>query len=402
MANTLLVLGNGFDKRCGLKSSFNEYVDSGYYSDRKEACLQAIEYIKKYGPVNHRVPANVNQLYEVFKNITFWDFYFAGRYFIDPNNSEEINEWFDFEARLKDFVQGAISDIDNTDTVFTKIIKTEWHIFSTSSLRNTDEIYYIILRLYIDYIMEPYKYNSNNRKSLASLLLNELKKYELLFGKYIEDQQIHDSDYEFKAKKIVASLIGSNHKLVCLNTFNYSDMSGIVGYSCGIWHINGDLMNPIFGIDLPMPEASYDGKPIQTSDLSSESVKEWYRFTKTYRRLELEGNSKYYPAKEIFRRVVVYGHSLNEQDYNYFFSLFNRMDLSAQRGKKNAYEVDFLYSEYGGKSREEAKRELIDRALPLLQRYNKEILHEPNFRIVDILYGNGAIKFLEAEPIAFT
>ena len=32
MAKVLLVIGNGFDLKCGLKSSFNDYLKSDYYS----------------------------------------------------------------------------------------------------------------------------------------------------------------------------------------------------------------------------------------------------------------------------------------------------------------------------------------------------------------------------------
>lgn len=31
MANVLLVIGNGFDRKCGLPSSFSQYLESDYY-----------------------------------------------------------------------------------------------------------------------------------------------------------------------------------------------------------------------------------------------------------------------------------------------------------------------------------------------------------------------------------
>ena len=33
MADTLLVLGNGFDLACGLNSRFRDYLDSDFYKD---------------------------------------------------------------------------------------------------------------------------------------------------------------------------------------------------------------------------------------------------------------------------------------------------------------------------------------------------------------------------------
>jgi hypothetical protein len=92
---------------------------------------------------------------------------------------------------------------------------------------------------------------------------------------------------------------------------------------------------------------------------------------------------------------VVFGHSLNQQDYNYFYALFNRLNLSNDRGKRNGYTVEFAYSGYGDITPELARRETIWNVLRLLKGYDRDVLQEKHFRLMDILYFNGAIKFKE-------
>lgn len=238
-----------------------------------------------------------------------------------------------------------------------------------------------------------------NKVILAEFLLGELKEYEKAFGLYIEEQQKSSAHYASNANLFIKELVGKNeteaHKLTYLNTFNYSDLSGVVPSDCSIWHINGDSSCPIFGIDLPLQD-SEDVRTQNMNNLENRTAQAWYRFTKTYRRLELEGRRELFPAKQQkFTRIVVYGHSLNKQDYNFFYALFNHLGFSLTRTTNN-YVVEFMYSAYGKVTKEEAKRLLIDRALPLLQGYTREVLHEPNFRLMDILYSNGAIRFVEA------
>lgn len=87
---------------------------------------------------------------------------------------------------------------------------------------------------------------------------------------------------------------------------------------------------------------------------------------------------------------------MNRQDYSYFFALFNMLDLKNDRSStKRSYYIEFVYSKYGAKTSKEVREELIARVLNMFYAYNKEVLNESNFRLVDILFTTGAIQFKE-------
>ena len=148
-----------------------------------------------------------------------------------------------------------------------------------------------------------------------------------------------------------------------------------------MWHVNGNSECPIFGVDF---------KDAPVDDFR-------YKYTKTFRRLELNEqlHHKCTPGKTKYTKAIVFGHSLNEQDYNYFYALFNNLDLTQERVRKPAHKIEFTYSPHEGQTSEEARIRLISAALKVLQSYNEEILHEPNFRLMDILHFTGAVSFRE-------
>lgn len=213
-------------------------------------------------------------------------------------------------------------------------------------------------------------------------LFEQLKEYEKRFGEYIKYQQNNHEDYCDRAKLLVEKMLDKRNDdiVTYINTFNYSGLSFLCS---NIWHINGDNYNPIFGIDLP-GESPVDKK---------------YRHTKTYRRLQLSGKEVYYPKNKKYNKDIVYGHSLNEQDYSYFFSLFNILNLNNERFYNNntGKYIEFVYNKYGGKSSEEVRQEIVSRVLKMFYAYNNEILGQRNFRLIDILFSSGAIRFKEID-----
>ena len=399
MAKTLLVLGNGFDLKCGLKTTVRDFFESAFYGEKRDACEAAIQYIHSNAPKYSIQPKTITDLYELFGKLSFWDLFFSMQFFMEPEKHERYGYWFNLEERLKEFVLGAVGG----SGIYKEIIDIEWPDITTYGI-SKDRVYCLLLQLYLQKKSGSLRVGSETKgkleydsDALALFLFEQLKDFERCFGRYIEEQQNQNVQYVGSAKKFIEELT-KDHALVGIHTFNYTNLDEIVPNDCKIWHVNGDITNPIFGIDFSMTDNPFDGK-VTFSDLSSNSGKRWYRFSKTYRRLELEGNGEYYPTKYDFSRVVVFGHSMNKQDYNYFYALFNRLGFRNDRTTRNSYEVVFLYSPRGGLSKDEAKHRIIDRALPLLQGYNNEILHEPNFRLMDILYGNGAIQFVEAPII---
>ena len=368
MAKILLVIGNGFDLKCGLKSSFSQYLDSEFYSPFLGEIKSIDDKLSK--DIKSLPDYNSYSIYDeyqiTYSNLLFWDLYFGlPHYYKDPN----INEWYSFEDKLKGFVN---SISDNT---------TEYKSISEITLRKPkpelfkDNEYKRKLILYL-YLSDL---SSSKKCSVNDALFEQLKLYEKRFGEYIRIIQNKEVNYISNANAIIERMCNKNNDdVVYINSFNYSDLTSL---NKDIWHVNGNVDNPIFGID-------YSN--------SNPGIFEKYRYTKTYRRLELYGNELYYPKKKEYTKILVYGHSLNEQDYSYFYALFNKLNFGTNRSdSRKGYYIEFVYSKYNGKSSDEAREELIYRVLKLFYGYNKEVLHEQNYRLIDILYSSGAIRFRE-------
>lgn len=390
MAKTLLVLGNGFDLACGLQSSFTQYIKSEYYSKYRERCHDIFDIVTYIGNMGNDSRDEVSSHLSMFDEVTFWDLFFSLPIIKNLDDAYNGIPWSDFEQRIHDI----IVSVGNRRGLIKEIMDVNWADVNPSKdgKKNT---YHMALQIYLHYKLRSLEDYWLDSKKLSIALHDELLEYEHRFGRYIEDQQKGNGEYKEKAKKLLKFLVPVGHDISYLNTFNYSNLYGIVPYDCNIWHVNGDTKQPIFGIDLP--ELSSGNLKSKGSSIDEKS----YRFTKTYRRFELDEKDAYYPKNTDFARIIVFGHSLNKQDYSYFFALFNRLNFSNDRGKRNGYTVEFTYCAYGEKTANEAKHETIDKALAMLQMYNSEILHEENFRLMDILYSNGAIKFREIPAKAF-
>ena len=167
-----------------------------------------------------------------------------------------------------------------------------------------------------------YKNNELEFKSkneFYSFLLKQLNEFEKDFGIYISrviypfdelryGMKITVNKYSRLAQQTFEKLCDASN-LVSLDTFNY-DSPEIQELEGKIHHINGDYETPIFGIDTNLFNAD-DPRFI---------------FTKTYRRMSLDMMSDKNYERKPFSNVIVFGHSLNKADYNYFFSIFDKLN----------------------------------------------------------------------------
>ena len=376
MAKVLLVLGNGFDLACGLESSFKNYLKSEYYRAFRDCVSSVNKFITNTLASSSVIPPqNTDTLSTLFRKLTFWDLYFA---IPMVENFSDIKLWYDFEKKLRGFLTSIHT---RGESEYLEIDTTSWSVAEQRVKREKEATYYLALRLYLDFVTNSTGQKDLNRRKVYEVLFDDLKKYEGNFGKYISSQQTIHLDYIVNAQSLIEKLLSDrDDELAYINTFNYSDLSK-ASSGTAVWHINGDAECPIFGVDY---------KEIGIEDSR-------YKYTKTFRRLELNGKSHTLcnPDDKDYSKVIVFGHSLNEQDYNYFFALFNRLNLSNERGRRKGYTIEFAYSPHDGQTSEEARVKIMTKALGVLQSYNEEILHEKGFRLMDILYFSGAIKFRE-------
>lgn len=359
MRNRLIIIGNGFDLECGLKSCFESFF-TGRFSE---------------GSANRPDPGEMN----------LWDHIFQ---FMKEVKSDISYDWKDVEAAIKDWIRvifDASDDVSSKDDssfasaqwVIGRMLagKTSTLYFIEAVLRSEeflisdnveDKLFssryskpeylsdgVIVSRAFKEYestlgsILKQIRRYINSLKDIGTIdnfLFNELHKFENSFVNYINNE-LSQTYYKNAVKlyeiisdfDIRLALIGGENNDYVLS-FNYTRPntadSGM--HSCCWRNVHGNLKdrNIIFGFDI--------------EDLPYEQRKDprLLRFTKTYRVFQLQKSQEgQHPGLldpvargEAFDAIVVYGHSLGRADYSYFKAIFDCVDLYSSN-----VTLEFLY-----------------------------------------------------------
>lgn len=379
MNRVLLVIGNGFDLKLGLKTTFTNFIESDFYSKKTN---RINEFRKDIGVVvkdNKSIDFDyflkINGKLKGIDEINFWDLYFGLKKVLGIKDDNKT--WADIEKNIHDFLKDLNEGEDAVK--FAKIIECKNLQFSWYG-KDKKLDYLIILFIYI----AQKKFYSADKGIDYSLFLEDLKMFEKNYGAYINEEN-HKDNYSDNSMNLINKLIGKDNELGGIDTFNYSAMPF---KDEKVWYINGDYNRPIIGID----------DSFVVSSNNSVFDEKLYVFTKTYRRLELYGDKRASPKNRAYHGIIVYGHSLNEQDYSYYYPLFNQLDFTnTNKSSNNGKYITFKYSAHEGCTSEQAKEKTIVSVINMLARYNKEILNAHHFRLMDILFNQNRIRFEEVK-----
>lgn len=335
-----IVLGNGFDLHCGL---YTKYID--YYCKNFEKYFRIKELFTTFKETRK---ADECFSEEDIKTISTWDVFFALNGQDDPRKN--INNWCDIEKLISD----SLISLEYNTSCIDKIVA------SIGSNIQWDTIYDLITHnqqgsndfdiFVVQFVQKRASFLQINCLDFYSFLLIELKKFEKDFGDFVY-RQFHDKDLEkfnynsqvFLNKQYLAAAISTINELcfidnlVSIDSFNYTKIE-----KCDLLqkfqNINGSYENPIFGID---------------TKFNPDNPK--YIFTKTSRRIDFDMIDKTFERKPDFENALIYGHSLNEADYSYFFPLFDKLNFIDSTANNV---LVFAYSIF-----DETKKEEIESAL---------------------------------------
>lgn len=320
----LIILGNGFDLHCGLRSSFTDF-----YNQRKH------DIQNKEGNV--------------------WD--------IILENLCNRN-WIDIEKEIADAVLERPNGHSTVGDAFQA---------ATSYLNQCRQKGWADMTCHSPLIQKLAPYITNKFDVIEQgigyrFFLNELQTYEKEFAAYLTNEiKENRTDYYERASISLGSLINdyvdddqSSIETSLLN-FNYTEPTADAQNDIDIKHvtnIHGKLRTRvIFGID--MQNIPQDSPAIP--------------FTKTYRLLNRESVNDTIVKKAntgdfATSLIKVYGHSLGAADYSYFQSLFDAVNL---------YDGDtslvFYYSIYGNRDEHQIKEELFQKITSLLMTYGNTL-----------------------------
>lgn len=361
----LVVLGNGFDLECGLKSRFSDFM---------------AERLTKMEPDNFAFETWITFLQDA--RLTVWDFILRDKY--DQN-------WFDIEQAIAELVYD-ISGASNRRSRIARLLLAKINSFPFQSVgmtyikngrrfleKDSQEAFFgDISRVY------HARYQSREVEQIdafdvTNFLKEELTLFENEFANYLIGETNGNQSYVQKCNSFL-SRIDEDEKPgndeyeteTGILNFNYTDPFFIRPYDISIGskvNIHGRIDSQIiFGID---------GKECMENELA-------LPFTKTYRIALMEpslATSLVYSGSangvtEGTALIKFYGHSLGPADYSYFQSLFDSIDLYGGQTKLIFYYKPSFNDDSLGEEENPAKVKMVQKVSNLLNAYGHTLDNE--------------------------
>lgn len=344
---TLLILGNGFDLNCDLKSKFSDFFqtklthisfngDSGF--DLKDKNKENIWYlIFLFAFYNDKLMKRDRDKETLF-----------------PFIKKESPLWMDVESYIKTIMTSSKKPLD---TFINPILdKTFVGIFNLANevRENYNHFlsnHYQFKRLQMHFIINE---EIKAGKTMTEYLYHQLKAFEDDFRNYIlKELKNNESDYNAKSKALLNKFREYKGEYLYILSFNYTSPGASVNDTMN--HVHGDLhSNAIIG---------YDSSEISSSNNPS------LMLTKGWQKLFLGSHNANLPGKETINCIKFYGHSLGEQDYSYFHALFDYYYVYSRN-----VTLIFYYSEYEDtpEKNEIIRANYISKVYALLDKYVEE------------------------------
>lgn len=304
--NQLIILGNGFDLECQLRSQFNDYFRTRM--EKPWLCSTSDQW--KENPDD---PENL------------WDHIFNLEKKNNPKN------WKDVEAVILEWV--SCKEKNDYEDIASRIQK-RYNLFQRTL---NGQPLPTSLPGRIDLIFEehPFRFKED---SFRDLLFTELGLMERAFEDFLIKESA-SQDYIQKSYNLFCTLRDANtgedprETANYILSFNYTapqsnKMDFLTDLNIECWrNVHGQLGNKniIFGIDM---------NQLPDQQKSDPSIRQ---FTKPYRVLrqsritvtdeETVGLLEPYRNGENFDTIKIYGHSLGQADYSYFKAIFDHIDL---------------------------------------------------------------------------
>lgn len=374
--NQLLIIGNGFDLACGLKSRYTDFFETieprklvqNYWYYIFE-CLKNRELLSdEWADIELQILKQLKNLEILYQN----DFILTLE--SKPSNitallEDEITEMIS-ERNLNNVTCDSllITYMGLKKTIHSTIPKTlsEAHdiIFHYLTLLEDDFNDFLSKQIYtaeaeIDYYLK----NDSSENSYLNYFPKAFLLLSHLFGWYppaplsekCKELNLKSSYEETTLLNGKISLIKNDNTVIIENdvlSFNYT----IPYENMDICNIHGSLQNGgiIFGIDYEKVISTFNVPPV--------------RFTKSYRIIK----NNFHPDFDLTKKydsILFFGHGLGEADYSYFQSIFDSIDLYHSKTKLVFFWYNYTKKSNNIKSDEIIYDDLISRVFTLLERY---------------------------------
>lgn len=397
--NNILLIGNGFDLRCGLPTKFSQFFKYKIRSTcklpaiRKENFLDEItgDIFKSLISLAPEQVLHTTSESVILKWLKSNFFYFV--FLIYQPKNDPL--WFDIENKLKEYiVECNKCQCDVLSIIIDNAVQKEidndipdWKGLSS---------YSSFFQKVNNVLKSELKTNLNN---WSDWLLDSLHSFEYDFYCYVygalQKQLLYSTMSENTLKAILTNLNKckvsdlTKDKLYLIN-FNYTNPCNFSSevHNKIVWdennttnvHGGGGSGNCIIGID---------DTDIKIDESNSSFIK-LHKFSKTFRRLNERFTKFNLPSPSKPINIIFFGLSLNRNDYSYYQSVFDKYDIYNNKNVniyfcyahkfENHNEVYKLLKHYGEKmSNKEQGKNLIT-LLSLEQRLNLVNVDELPFK----------------------
>jgi len=371
--NVLLIIGNGFDLACGLKSK---------YSDFFNACIK-----DKVKDFDASIPNDFWQrlMNEYYLQDKHADYNWCNIEEIIKNTLSSLFERDSATKKLAIFAKALSYAVSNRDL---KNIK-EKDAFKKYMLKHFTKILLINRRYWL------IKKNSKFLKqTLRNHVLFNLKILEKQFCAYLKERITKDKTYTVGATNLLESLLCLTKETFIqarqagVNADNVSDMLDYIGelsvlsfnYTLNPFrdtvyddyieysNVHGSLCDK----DCSQCQNSSAIFGIDDTVIKDDNASDLHIFSKTYRTLQMTGggrNAKILPTKDKPLVIKFFGHSLSNADYSYFQSIFDYYNIY----DNSDVSLEFLYLDYDKENPNKVRNEKTADAYRLINDYGKTL-----------------------------
>ena len=374
--SNLLVIGNGFDLSIGARSSYCDFFESEIYRPVIESMERWTDDVSKLGL------GVLDSILDERMYFTCWDLLFY-HISIDQDGSLSVQErgrdinWCDIENVMNQSFTGAGFNWEECRSMVCQYghdITAAQEVFRNCSIMKQ--------AIHAYFIYHHWEKDADDDESFYRRLLGELNLFESRFGKYIERLTEGDEYTKLSRDRIMELVNGESVEYI--DSFNYSDAARELNAT--VRHINGNTVYPIFGIDLK-------------EDNGIEIPPQVRLFTKTSRRMhqDASGEGQENIVGDI-DKIIVFGHSLNEQDYDYYVYLltllrFNTYDINRMGT------IEFVFHAYDQSKRSEIAYAYTEAVHSLLSYYDRFMNNGKQTGLINLLRFSGKLVIRE---VSFT
>lgn len=399
----LLILGNGFDLSCNLKSGYNDFfkyifneqngndyklnfwlcifkelsqqnhsMNESSWTDIESQILTQLRYIEflsdrgmldtllfklEEDKIKNRISNRIssyekfnytevemifmtfNVIKELFKNNHFSLKDKKSKYKTNPEN---------IKLSFNDIINTLQTDLRELEDAFSTFLANQIYSNIPNNKKSAEnnlsqfgkQYSYFSFNLIIALLLSNYKVNKSNAP-----LLDLIRKSD----NYSEIKDIATSS-------IASFPIGRNYQLEnWILSFNYTIPLNFER----LRNVHGNIIdrNTIFGIDYDKVNSFFDNEPVN--------------FTKSFRILDSKINNSTIPLSNL-DNILFYGHGLGEADYSYFQAIFDTVDLYHGKTK-----LIFYWNQFDDNDQYKI---IIERVTKLIEKYGQTFANKDHGR----------------------